>query len=61
MSVKLKPCPFCGGKDAQVGHIWPLFFVECPNKDCLAFGPSRSTILGAKIAWNRRRGANDDD
>lgn len=59
--TELKPCPFCGSKDAQVEHFGPLFFVECPNDDCQVLGPSRSTILGAKIAWNKRAGAAHDE
>lgn len=54
MSEELKPCPFCGGTDAEEVRDMEtgLFAVQCP--DCSA------NILGytpdeAKDLWNTRQ------
>lgn len=53
---KLKPCPFCGGKNIR---IWKTSapFVSCD--DCLANTGSALTKKEAVEYWNRR--ANDSD
>lgn len=55
--IKLKPCPFCGGK----AHIQKLiaqqpYFVECDNEFCIAGNSNASfkTEEEAAKAWNRR-------
>ena len=56
--AELKSCPYCGGKAVvrRVGDMKQLFVFFCsacgmtPVKSCEA----RSTIWGAKRAWNRR-------
>ena len=59
----LKPCPKCKGKPepCRVGDMkqcWVFFCSACgytPVKNCEA----RSTVWGAKRAWNRRAGEED--
>lgn len=58
--IKLKPCPFCGGK----AYIQRLamgalpYFVECGDESCIANGISTSfkTERKAAEAWNKRAG-----
>lgn len=47
--MKLKPCPFCGGKASVNGTLKQ--YVVCRSKRCWAFGPDDDPD-GAK--WNRR-------
>jgi hypothetical protein len=62
--VKLKPCPFCGGraKVGRLGAIGVVFYVHCCSfgkrkPDC----PSRPTTslfatkAAAIAAWNKRK------
>ena len=59
----LKPCPKCKGKlkPRRVGDMkqfWVFFCSVCgytPVKNCEA----RSTVWGAKRAWNSRAGEED--
>lgn len=52
MSVKLKPCPFCGSDDISAFTLAPQSFVYC--RICKAhIGPYLSHELAA-VAWNRR-------
>lgn len=63
--IELKPCPFCGGKRAEVFNIleeepdYALIGVEkdnwhvvCPN--CFGKGGITRTCADAIEAWNRR-------
>ena len=53
--IKLKPCPFCGGK-AEIlvtQETKPRFFVWCPKCECYA-ARVHNTRQGAADAWNRR-------
>jgi Lar family restriction alleviation protein len=54
-AAELKPCPFCGGREASVCERDHLHFVMCDN--CTAEGPAiegvQSRIDAAK-EWNRR-------
>ena len=58
-SVRLKPCPFCGGKAivASSGGKPPVFFAGCETLWCrgsvVTLSYSRSPKEAAK-AWNRR-------
>ena len=67
-SFDLKPCPFCGGKNAVVTNVLEAepemayygltkdnWNVVC--NDCYAVGGTRRTAQEAVDAWNRR--AND--
>ena len=51
---KLKPCPFCGGKNIRIWKIRAPF-VSCD--DCLASTDCALTQKEAVEHWNRR--AND--
>ena len=59
-SVKLKPCPFCGGTPKVVAGGFrpdpPTYYVYCHR--CGASGGVCDTKKEAIAAWNRR--ANDD-
>ena len=63
--AELKPCPFCGGKNAEVlnvleenpeyelvGLTKDNWNVVCP--DCYSSGGTRRTAIEAIEAWNRR-------
>lgn len=55
MSVKLKPCPFCGSDDVTVKGAeitGPNPFVYC--RKCHSHGPQRISYQGAANAWNSR-------
>ena len=57
--MKLKPCPFCGGK----GELWNnkltyrLYGVICEECDCMT--PYFTTREQAIEAWNRREPIDD--
>lgn len=53
---KLKPCPFCGGKNIRIWKIRAPF-VSCD--DCRASTGGALTKKEAVELWNRR--ANDED
>lgn len=62
--IKLKPCPFCGGK-AHIRCIMVFerpWFPECEDERCIAgdTGVSFSTEEEAEEAWNRRAGEQDE-
>lgn len=48
--IKLKPCPFCGGK-AKIVKTYTIW-VKCIN--CHASANCHSTKKEAAAAWNRR-------
>ena len=57
MSVKLKPCPFCGNSDRKkfsIDRAWSNSFVRCWT--CNATGPWQYDGGGNTPAtrWNRR-------
>ena len=52
--AELKLCPFCG-EEATIFRDKDVFYAECCNPDCDAFGPSRKTKQQAIDAWNRRK------
>lgn len=56
MTQKLKPCPFCRWKNADVYFNEKLkaYRVQCQNVKCMASGPVELTVQNAKDAWNRR-------
>ena len=56
---ELKPCPFCGGKEAEIKsliHLGIILFNVMCEKCCATGGVGR-TKEQAEEAWNRR--AND--
>ena len=57
--IKLKPCPFCGGK-AKVGTTGYSYKVYCDTPSCDVRPNTRfhKTRENAIKAWNRR--ANDE-
>jgi len=65
MSIKLKPCPFCGGNNVKFDYAWcstvPLIY--CP--DCTAVvsfgGNKRDTKKYSAEAWNRRAEDEQDE
>lgn len=56
MAIKLKPCPFCGGK-ASFYNDFGEMFIQCEN--CLSRGPLVYTPQKAIKAWNRRAEVNN--
>ena len=48
--IKLKPCPFCGGKAVKLGVN--VFWVKCCEcgSETAVYGSAKK----AKEAWNRR-------
>ena len=51
--MKLKPCPFCGGKPRKNKNLIPKFYIECCN--CLAQTNFVWSDDGtSERAWNRR-------
>ena len=52
MNVKLKPCPFCGGKAIIDGCDETLWIVIC--KECNASIGYKETVQEAIDAWNNR-------
>ncbi len=65
MSIKLKPCPFCGRRKGLTCHDImddnheQGVAVFCPSSTCCN-GPVRKTYEGAEQAWNRRKTAEFD-
>ena len=49
--IKLKPCPFCGGK-AKIIKTYSTIWVKC--LDCHASTTCRPTEAEAAKIWNRR-------
>lgn len=60
MSVKLKPCPFCGstGSLYHCGLEKGVVFVVCDS--CGSCGPSGVHDDDAAKKWNRRAGVKGD-
>ena len=57
MKTKIKLCPFCNYKHANLIIKKGLYCVKCDRQGsrfCLAEGPIRLTKWGAIKAWNRR-------
>lgn len=57
---RLKPCPFCGSKNFEVGiadHLenCPAYRYSGRCYDCLTDGPLTSSEDKAVAAWNRRK------
>lgn len=56
--MRLKPCPFCGGKSSMLGEFgWnsvdtQWYWVRC--KECDAMIPAYTSEEQAADAWNRR-------
>lgn len=56
--LELKPCPFCGSKDVDVGYRLPMFgenllyYAIC--NDCQATSVHTRFEKNAIEAWNRR-------
>ena len=55
--IKLKPCPFCGGK-AEIIKTYSTIWVKC--LDCHASTTCRPTEAEAAKIWNRRAGEQDE-
>lgn len=56
-SLTLRPCPFCGSRDAFISNVsadehHAFFAVACAK--CEADGPIERTESGAALAWNAR-------
>lgn len=57
MTIKMKPCPFCGGMNVGIGATSAgRHYSICHAKLCQTIGPERSNAEGATVAWNRRPG-----
>ena len=54
LTMKLKPCPFCGGNDVSVVDKGYFSFIECA--DCLgAFYQREACCVEDNVkAWNKR-------
>ena len=61
MSVKLKPCPFCGSNNVSLNHCGlekGVVFVMC--NICCSFGPNGVHDEDATEKWNRRAEVKGD-
>lgn len=57
MSVKLKPCPFCGSKAESGNGFLPfenITFAWCSNEDCYLSPLGREAFLMEVKEWNTR-------
>ena len=60
--IKLKPCPFCGGKAKllkdEFGSTPDWWYAACRNLDCRVHAETtdRPTPQEAAEIWNRRAG-----
>lgn len=60
--LKLKPCPFCGGKaELMKNAFWPStdwWYVTCGNPHCGVHAETsdRPTLQEAAENWNKRAG-----
>lgn len=59
--IKLKPCPFCGGKAELVADVFDqkrIWYVRCCGTGCAVFSETadRPTPQEAAKLWNRRAG-----
>ena len=60
--IKLKPCPFCGGKAEllkdELGRTSDWWYAACSNLDCGIYAQTadRPTPQEAAKLWNRRAG-----
>jgi len=52
---KLKPCPFCGGKDITYGYVSGTIFKAVWCYGCHARTGPFQTERDAIAAWNRRK------
>ena len=54
--LKLKPCPFCGGKaEVEYGASgYNVYQIGCQNGECFAYAGWGDTPEEAAEAWNRR-------
>lgn len=56
--IELKPCPFCGGKNAYIATTcYVEYYVRCPDCGAVAFGKDTDemqTDEKAAEVWNRR-------
>ena len=52
--IKIKPCPFCGGKgiSEQMDDDIILWRVNC--QECFTFGPETTSEKTAILLWNNR-------
>ena len=53
--IKLKKCPFCGGKgkvDANYKDGFRTYYVICESCGC--YGPVGTTNVSASLLWNCR-------
>ena len=60
MSIKLKPCPFCGGEAEIKEHnqcFSTAYSVVCKDKNCRGRSAKPMRILEVAVySWNRRTG-----
>lgn len=60
--IKLKPCPFCGGKAKlrknEFFRVADWWYAACGNPDCGVYAETvdRPTPQEAAELWNRRAG-----
>lgn len=50
--MKLKPCPFCGGKNVEFGKNYFMTVIEC--HDCRASIEIEGTEIDVIESWNTR-------
>ena len=57
-NIELKPCPFCGEKNAYMTmNCYGQFYVRCPDCGVVVWGKDTDdldTPKKAQEAWNRR-------
>lgn len=62
--TKLKPCPFCGSKEAYLArNCYGQNYVRCPNCGASVWGKDSEAPSEKQIVeiWNRRTGDEQRD
>lgn len=59
--IKLKPCPFCGGKAEIIQHPNGKTTISCGKGGCMANISWCPSIASAVECWNRRTQSDKGD
>ena len=64
MENKLKPCPFCGKREAYLtNNCYGQYYVRCPNCGAVVWGNDNENLdkKQAVKLWNTRTEVKDDE